>query len=503
MQTDESSPLAVAQEPMLLSGPPSLTSPKTEVTFNRDILLTETPSELRNLSWYHLAFICFVFTSGGPFGIETAVQAAGAGPTLALIFLVPLLHVMPMILIVTELSSWMPTNHGSVRWIDRAFGHEVGFISSILQLIINLVDVSIYPVLAANYICEKISPGSHKRNGGGVSFGLRYAIQLAIVVTAAIPAYASSADMSKFSALVAVVIIAPFVVGCSAGMKGIDLGAATAVSSAENVEVATVLAVGIWMYTGFMALGALGGEVKHHSVFLRGCTWAAVMDVVVYALPLVVAAQVPNGKWEDGYLVTAFETIMPGLGWAVTIAGATSGFGMYTTNLACFARTMWGVADHGWLPKIFARLNSKTGSPFVAVSAHVLVSCVLMLFDFKFLVVLELVISATNFTLFYSAFLQLRYAEPEAPRRFRVPGGMKGAWLLVSPITVVYFSLFAANLLNWKILIAVCLSVGVLVGVYRFVFADRYRSKKRRARKESAASASGPPREQDIVEPVK
>jgi amino acid transporter len=411
-----------------------------------------------------------------------------------------------MILIVTELTSWMPTNHGSVRWIDRAFGHEMGFISSILQLIINIVDVSIYPVLAANYICEKISPGSHSSvtdpsgSGGGVSFGVRYAIQLGVVVLGAIPAYASTIDMSKISALVSVVIVAPFVVGCAAGLKGIDLSAATATATAADhqTDVATVLAVGIWMYTGFMALGALGGEVKHHSVFLKGCTAAAVMDILVYILPLVVATQVPNGKWEDGYLVTAFDVILPGLGWAISIAGATSGFGMYTTNLACFSRTMWAVADHGWLPKIFARIHSSTGAPYISVTAHVLLSCVLMMFDFKFLVVLELVMSATNFTLFYSAFLQLRYAEPDAPRLFTIPCGFTGAWLLVSPIMVIYAALFVANLLNWKILLAVLLSCGALIAVYRFVFAQRYTSKKRRAKRESTARQTGySPREYD------
>ena len=489
----ESSPLTAAGEPMLAAGPLSesslITSEGVVGGGGAGIHLTETPSAFRSLSWYHLAFICFVFTSGGPFGMESAVRAAGPGPTLALIFLVPLLHVMPMILIVTELSSWMPTNHGSVRWIDRAFGHQVGFVSSIMQLIINLVDVSIYPVLAANYICEKIKPGSHKSGDGGVSFGVRYAIAFGMMILGAVPAYASSADMSKFSAVISIIIVAPFIVGCVDGAGGIDLTAATAMSTNSDVEVSTVFAVGIWMYTGFMSLGALGGEVRHHTVFLKGCGAAAVLDILVYLIPLVVASQIPNGKWEDGYLVTAFDRIMPGLGWGITIAGATSGFGMFASNLSCYSRTMWGVADHGWLPAIFARLHERTGSPYAAVTAHVVLSSVLLLFDFDFLVVLELVMSATNFTLFYGAFLTLRYAEPDAPRLFKVPGGMPGAWALVSPIVVIYFALFAANLLNWKILVALILSIATLLGVYHFVFAERYRAKRRKAKRDSLVSA--------------
>ncbi len=412
----------------------------------------------KKLVWWQLAFITFVFTSAGPFGMESCVRSAGPLLTFVLIFAVPVFHVLPMILIVTEMSSWMPTNHGSILWIARAYGPVVGFISGIMQMFISIVDLSVYPVLLVNYLAEGFFPD--------ISFAGRYFLQLFFVIIGSVPAFFHIDSMGKVSGVILGLICVPFAVGVLAGLPRLDTRNWGDVR--PSLDIATSWATGIWMYTGFMALGALGAEVEHHSVFLVGCTAAAVLDTIMYLLPLMVALQVP-GRWEDGFLVKAFDKTLPGLGPFVSLAGALSGFGLYTSSVACFSRSIWGIADRGWIPKIFSRV-SKTGSPYCACLLLVATSSVLVLFDFDFLVALLLVISACNFCLFYTGFVLLRYREPDAYRPFRCPGGIAGAWLIISPIVVVYFLLFVATVAqNFVIDLMLLAMLIVLVLLYVFV----------------------------------
>ena len=415
-----------------------------------------SPVQRRKMTWKHFAFFAFVFTSAGPFGMESAVHDAGPLLTFFLIFLVPVFHVTPIVFMVTELSSWMPTNHGSVLWIDRAFGHFVGFTSAIMQLMINLLDISIYPVLATDYLQRQFFPD--------VSFGMRYVVSVVFIIVGSIPAFLGMEDMGSVAAIMMGLIIAPFVLGIGKGIPTITTSNWGDVNS--NVDIGGMLSVGIWMYTGFLALGALGGEVENHKVFIKGSLMALFIDTAMYILPLIVALQVP-GDWKDGFLVTAFDTIWPGLGVGVSLAGAMSGFGLFCSSLACFGRTIWGVADKGWLPKKLTTVSKKTGCPYYTIIIQVVCACALCGFDFNFLVTMELVIGTANFCLFFLSFVTLRYKEPFGDRKYTVPGGKLVAWAIITPIFCIFVTLFVTSLAaDWRVDVGVFMMVISVAGIY-------------------------------------
>jgi amino acid transporter len=436
----------------------------------------------KKLTWYKMAFICFIFTAGGPFGLESVVQSGG--PLLAIIGTVGivLVHVTPMILIVTELSGMMPTNRGSVEWIDRAYGHEVGFVSSLLQAIINMIDLSVYPVMVRGYVEQKFHLGSE---------GVRYLVGLGILLLASIPSFFSTSDLGNFAFVCMGLTISPFVVGFIYGVKEIDPSAWGEIK-AGPIDISTLMAVSIWMYTGFMALGNLGGEVESPKVFLVGCGSAAILDCIMYLLPLIVTLQV-QGSWDDGFFADAFDHILPGLGWAILGAGGISGYAMYASSLTCYSRTLWGIADKRWLPQFLTKTIKRTGAPWAAMLVYVGCCCVLILFDFDFLVTLELVISAANFLLFYTGFMLLRYREPEAHRPWRVPGGKLAMWAMISPIVTIYAALFISGVVVWQYGVALGGVVVLLVVVY-FVFVRRaLQQEASQLLQESPEATEGPP----------
>lgn len=69
-----------------------------------------------------LVFLIFYKVSGGPFGVEDSVRAAG--PLLALLgfLLFPFTWSIPEALITAELGTMFPENGGYVVWVASALG---------------------------------------------------------------------------------------------------------------------------------------------------------------------------------------------------------------------------------------------------------------------------------------------------------------------------------------------------------------------------------------------
>jgi amino acid transporter len=418
----------------------------------------EGASVIKKMTWYKMAFLCFVFTAGGPFGLEAVVQTGG--PLLAILATigVVIFQLFPMVLIVTELSGMMPTNRGSVEWVDRAFGHEVGFVNSLLQSVIYMIDLPVYPVLVRGYIASMIHLEDEV---------VKYFVTLAVMLVSSIPAFLSPSDLGTFSLGCTVLIVAPFIVGISYGFKDMEPSVWGRVS--ENpIDIATMVSVAIWLFNGFISLGSMAADVENPKVFLKGCGSAAVLDGAMYILPLLVTLQVP-GNWGAGFFSKAFDKVLPGLGWAILVAGAISGSAMFASSLNCYSRTVWGMADKKWLPRFLTRTGKTTGAPYAAMFLYMCTTSVLIIFNFDFLVTLELIISAINSLLFYTSFVVLRYKEPEAFRPWRVPGGKLAIWAMVSPIIVIYFGLFFSGIVVWQYGIAMG-GIAILMVLIYFVF---------------------------------
>ena len=79
------------------------------------------------LGLWPLVFLTFYSVSGGAFGIEQIVQAAG--PLYALLgFSLLLVWALPEALVTAELSSALPESSGSVAWVHAAFGPFWGYV---------------------------------------------------------------------------------------------------------------------------------------------------------------------------------------------------------------------------------------------------------------------------------------------------------------------------------------------------------------------------------------
>jgi amino acid transporter len=438
-----------------------------------------TGTSKRSLGVIGMIFLTFVSTAGGPFGIESMVQASGPIVTFAFILAVPVIIVLPTVLMVTELVAWMPSNHGSVRWVHRAFGPFLGFANGIFQLAMNFIDIAIYPTMSTNYFCRAFYPDATHTE--------KILLHIAITIVGTIPCLFRIKGVVVFCLVVAVAILIPFLVGFFGSVKHIDLYAWNNRFPADP-EYATLLSTGIWLYNGFISNGSLAGEVTGYKVFLYGQLGALVLDVLMYALPLLVTLQV-RGSWGDAYLVKAFNDVYPGLGMYVSIAGFASGFGLYLSSLACYSRTLWGAGDMRWVPHFFAKVHG--GSPRIATLTLAATTIILgSVGGFNFLIDLEFSIASITYAMFAAAYVTLRYQYPDEERPYKVPGGKVTSWLMVTPIIIFMTSMMCSSLVAWPNLVAFCLT-GVATGaLYRFVYMPFLQSKAAEASAQRASENS-------------
>mmetsp|Transcript_7027 Transcript_7027/g.22002 ORF Transcript_7027/g.22002 Transcript_7027/m.22002 type:complete len:512 (-) Transcript_7027:105-1640(-) len=413
----------------------------------------------RTLGIVGMVIFTFVSTSAGPFGIEGMVSASGPICTVCFVFLVPLVLVTPIILMLTELAAWMPSNHGSVRWVHRAFGPFAGFVNGIFQCAMNMLDLAVYPVMSTNYICRAFWQDATHWD--------RVMLQSIVAVAGAIPCMLRIKGVVGFCLATSVIILIPFVVGVAGTLKKADPAAWTG-RFTDSPNFATLLSTGLWLYNGFVGNSSVAGEVTGYRVFLWGQLGAVVIDVAMYMLPLLVTLQV-EGSWGDAFLVTAFNTTWPGLGKFISLAGAASGYGLYLSSMACYARTLWGAGDMRWVPPVFGRLHG--GAPRVAVGFLMLTSIGFgMLGGFSFLVDLEFVIASVIYILFAASFIVLRYRFGHEPRPYIVPGGKITTWLLPAPLIIFMFGMFGSSVVKWQNAVGFLCTTVITAGLYKFLY---------------------------------
>ena len=632
------------------------------------------------LTWWGLGAIAFVMTSCGPFGLEATMFYGGATWTLIAVLAVPLLYVIPQVLMVSELALMMPSNHGYILWVQRGWGPFAGFFNGYNAVIVNTVDLALYPVLASDYVLRlfgRIGWVAEGETVGNFDFSSRtylvaIATRLTLIAVGTFVGCLSTANVSSISVIVCVFVTAVFVGLFCATLPEMDPksqithDAGMEPSFDGAVQWGPFTAAALWLYTGWNSLGSLAGDVDngdddaedgaentstadknnngamahadgageavvlvdqqplapmtalseaqqrqmeateaHHAarglddfysavnvrlervpppeiltegdltldrsprpsprgrglaesppqlvmprvviasssspsvpfssssndpltarmrgseqttpsdpptsptsagpisgssssankglnnVFVRGLQFALILGVILYLLPLLTAltsAEARDSAWGDGFLVAAMDMAVPGAFWMLIFIGIVSQFGLYYSSLVCYSRIVWGLAELGWLPAFFAKLGARNGTPINATLAQSAALVPLMFFDFSYLQRLEFTLACIAYCLTFTAFLRLRYNEPNARRPYTVPGGLPIAWLITATKVVVMVTVAATNAAD-PILLGVAVGINGLIGVAYYFSDGRKRAAELEA-KEAEAEGS-------------
>jgi len=202
----------------------------------------------------------------------------------------------------------------------------------------------------------------------------------------------------------------------------------------------------MWNYMGWDNASTIAGEVECPQ---RTYPIAVLMAVGLIALAYVVVvgamaiAGVDPSAWSTGSWVDVARAYGGApLGWAVVAGGTMSAFGMFNALCLSYSRVPAVLAEHGYLPAVFARRLPRSGAPWVSVLVCAFAWALSLGLPFERLVSLDILLYGSSLVLEFVALVVLRVREPDLSRPFRAPFGLPGAVLLgIGPVALLGFAL--------------------------------------------------------------
>jgi amino acid transporter len=227
-----------------------------------------------------------------------------------------------------------------------------------------------------------------------------------------------------------------------------------------------------WNLNSFDSAGCLVAELESSASFVRAMMLGLILVVSCYFFPLLIAigsSDSEQSDWTDGYLAAInTEVVGPWLGaWTVFAAGI-SNIGLFQAELSSDAFQLMGMADRGYLPKIFSQ-RSKHGTPTYGLAVGTAVIVAMGVSD------LDQLIEMLNFNygialLFeYAAFFKLRVSRPDLERPYRIPLNTLGCAFFFFP--TVASTLLVMSLATYT---TYCFALGSWITGYLLFAARRW-----------------------------
>ncbi|XWS55125.1 hypothetical protein CRYUN_Cryun10bG0148100 [Craigia yunnanensis] len=405
-----------------------------------------------------LVFLIFYEVSGGPFGVEDSVQAAG--PLLALLgfLLVPFIWSIPEALITAELGTMFPENGGYVVWVSSALGPYWGFQQGWMKWLSGVIDNALYPVLFLDYLKSAIP---------ALEGGLPRTIAV-LVLTLALTymSYRGLTIVGWVAILLGVFSLLPFIfMGIVAIPKlkpsrwlVVELG---------YIDWGLYLNTLFWNLNYWDSISTLAGEVENPSKTLpKALFYAVILVVFGYFFPLLIgtgAIPLDRQLWTDGY----FSDIAKMLGgvWLLTwiqAAAALSNMGMFLAEMSSDSFQLEGMASQGMLPELFAK-RSRYGTPLVGILFSASGVLLLSWLSFQEIVAAENFLYCFGMIMEFIAFVKLRIDRPAESRPFKIPVGTAGAILMCILPTLLILVVLAFASLKVMVISTVAVMIGLVV----------------------------------------
>ncbi len=396
----------------------------------------------RTLGALGVAVLCFSAVAGGPFGIEPAVQNAGALPTLLSLVLVTLAWACTQALMVAELSTMMPSNAGYIVWVFRGLGPAAGFTNAWLCTLQQVLNIPLYAVLACNSLEQLV---------GALSPGAEYGVKFAVVAAAAAVNVAGVELVERVSGAMVLLVQTPFVlmpIAWAVRGRPFQWTALGASVRGWDADFAVFLSTVCWNVQGWNVVGNVAGEVARPSVNIpAGVGLACLLVALNYLWPLAFTIPMSppaaeydpaSSQWGAGFFVSIAQSAFAPLGVWAALCAVLSCMSNFIPQLATSSRALQATAAAGMLPgarfsAAIAASHPRFRTPVAAICAICGAVLCLVVLDFNTLVTTQILLALAGLCLQFAAFLALKHREPGARRPYAVPGGVAGAWALSLP----------------------------------------------------------------------
>ena len=385
----------------------------------------------------------YFMVAGGPYGLEDIVQKTGYAAALIILVITPLLWSFPTALMVSELATAIPEEGGFYIWVRRGMGRFWGFQETWLTLAGSVFEMALYPNLCIDYIGQ-FAPGLVAGHRGLILGFVMIAICTAWNVLGV-------RSVGEGSVWLNVALLAPFVALTilALGSGKLAGGAGAVPVPLRHADLLGGVLIAMWNYMGWDNLSTIAGEVEApQRTYSRAMFGAVLLVVVSYLIPVAAVARTgidPNrwttGGWVDIGQIVGGET----LAVAIALAGVIGAIGSFGALMLSFTRLPLVMAEDGYLPRVFARRDARTGAPWVAILVCAILWAICFPLGFEKSLLLDVMLTGLSILLEFWALAALRVREPGLARPFRVPGGLAGAVAVGIPPLALMIAAFARN----------------------------------------------------------
>jgi len=421
------------------------------------------PRPPRQLGAVAVVALMYLVVSGGAYGLEDAVQLAGARLTLLLCLVVPLTLSLPTALMAAELTALMPLEGGFYYWVRDALGPFAAFVEAYLTLLYTATDMAIYPVLIAAYLGFVFPLGTTAQIALGIALvwasgalnilGVRPVGNTSIVLMGAVVAPFAAMVLLGFPRLLHWHLPAP-------SMHGDGLLAALGGG----------LTVVIWNFSGWENLSVVAGEIENpRRTYARATAVALPLVALGYLLPLAVSLSgvSSTANWQVGYFVEIGRGIGGApLAIALAVGGAISAFSIFDAAMLWVSRMPYVLAREGYLPPRLAEVRADRATPATSIVTCCAVFTMLVPLGFVSLVVLDVFFYMGALMLEMWALVRLRQSRPDRAGLFVIGGGRAALIAVVVAPVVTWMATFGLAISNHGGAAALIISIVLGLGAW-------------------------------------
>jgi len=391
---------------------------------------------LRRIGLAPFVALLFAYCAGGPFSLESMISTSGPGLGLTFLLVVPLLFAVPIALATAEMTTLMPVEGGFYRWSRAALGDFWGFQCGWWNWTGTFLMSAAYGVSMADYL-ENWFPVHSRAEHWVVAF-------LFLVVVA----YLNVRGIHVVGNLTLILLLAmsvPLVIFIGLGFYHARfnpfhpfLPTGTPWQGAFGFG----LAIALWSYAGYEQLSTVIEEVENPARnFPIGLAIVVPMAIGIFVLTLAAGlTSVGNWQsWETGYLVTAARLLGGNvLGTSMFVAAVICNFVLLDSTLLSVTRVPLTMAEDGYLHPGLAKVSARYGTPVRSIVLSAVFCAALAFFTVPQLIAVYAWTRMATSIQTVLSFWQLRRKYPDAPRSFRVSGGVVGAALVVLAPTLLF-----------------------------------------------------------------
>jgi len=391
---------------------------------------------LRRIGLAPFVAVLFAYCAGGPFSLESMISTSGPGLGLMFLLVVPLLFAVPIALATAEMTTLMPIEGGFYRWSRAALGDFWGFQCGWWNWTGTFLMSASYGVAMADYLEDWFPLHSRTEH---------WAVAFVFLLVVAYLNVRGIHLVGKLTLILLVIMFVPLLVFVVLGFQHAHFNPFQPFFPTGRPWQGAFgigLAIALWSYSGYEQLSTVIEEVENPARnFPIGLAIVVPLAIATFVLTLAagLAALGNWQEWETGYLVTAGRLIGGNaLGTSIFAAAVICNFVLLDSTLLSVTRIPLTMAEDGYFHPALAKVSARFGTPVRSILLSTVFCAALAFFTVPQLIAVYAWTRMATSVQTLLSFWQLRRKYPDAPRSFRVPGGMLGALVVVIAPTLLF-----------------------------------------------------------------